>query len=147
MTAGPGAFLDDISIDIQSGVLPAGFPPGVLGAGPVFLIDLNGGDVSLDLPLTLEFSYDATNLGPDDVVTVLHFNNVTGMYEPLTVTDIGPGTITVQCRSFSLFVPAILQGAVVPDTYSVPGFDPDPNGWSIQNFGSATGSCTSLPVY
>lgn len=105
----------------------------------------------LNAPLEMTFDYDNQAIGGDEPV-VLHFNETTRAYEPVTYIRLDPANkrVTVDARNFSDFVTTYLAGLLLPDSYAVSSFDVATDVWNIRNFGSyfsPGGNCLGMSAY
>lgn len=137
LTAPPGALRTDADVVISPTPLPAGLPFGAEPFGPAWDVSCgaDGAPPCLEQPLAVTLTLP--DFDPDDVVGVLHWDPNALRWDPVTVLAADPvgDTVTFETRAFSPFVPVVFTAAP-GDAWSVPGFDPRHEGWSIENFGS-----------
>lgn len=139
----------DIEATIQSGP-PAGLPNGFGPAERTRNVAVSD-PTRLNAPLEMTLDYDEQAIGGDQPI-VMHYNESTGAYEP--VSHIGLDTannkVTVDSRNFSDFVTTYLAGLLLPGSYSVGSFDIGTDVWNIRNFGSyfsPGGNCFGMSAY
>ncbi len=143
------ATIGPLDIDVQAQASPpAPLPAGFATASTTRNVSVSD-ETLLDAAMQMVLSYDASL--PDDQIFVLHYNEATSTYEPVTMLaqDAEANTVTVDSRNFSPFVVAT-QDSTLPTTFSVSGFDPTNAAWNIRNFGSyfaPGGNCLGMSGY
>lgn len=146
-----GAFRAPGDVVVAPTALPGGLPPGVGRCGQPFDVRVGpqeGGDRPiLETPLVVTLPYD-TGDAAGGVPAILHFDETGQRYDPATLLSVDPvgGTMTVEARSFSVFLPVVFDDSVLPSDWDVTGFT-DAKRWSIPNFGrflSPNGNCLGM---
>ncbi|HYE80325.1 MAG TPA: hypothetical protein VEI97_20300 [bacterium] len=152
ITAPPNGLKDAVRFEAETAALPAPLPAGVQLAGQPIEINVTAGAGAFEEPVTLTFHPENVTGGPGRLLAVAHYDEDLGEYEATTILGVDPnaGTVTVESRAFSTFVPIEAVVEFLPDEFTVPNFDPAKHGWSIPNFGSyfsPGGNCLGMAAY
>ena len=145
------AVVDTVEVEVATlADAPAQLPDGFRPAGEVFDIEVKRGADAIEIPFVLTFS--GLRAEPDELFSVLHFDEDRGAYEPTTVLemDVAGGRVVVESRAFSVFIPTASKMQEIPTGFQVPTYRPDRHGWSIQNFGryfSPNGNCLGMSAF
>ena len=138
----------DVNVDTNA-PLPAALPTGTATAERTRDISVSD-QTRLNAPLYMWLDYDDAQVDENNIM-VLHYNESTSAYEPVTVfeLDTDANRIRVDSRNFSSFVTTALNAAL-PTSFSVSGFNPTTDSWNIRNFGSffsEGGNCLGMSGY
>lgn len=151
VSAPAGASVDTQEVTVSTVSPPAGLPSALMPIGAAVDVAVSKPHL-LNAPLLLTVRYDPRAVTHADDLSVVHYNSAAQRYEPVTVLahDRASHAITFEARTFSPFVVVDFAAAELPTSYTVPGFDPSENGWSIPNFGSyhsPGGNCLGMSGY
>lgn len=150
------AVYNPITVNVTEVELPLELPDGLIQLGD--LIDVGVSEVdqeSMNAPLKITLRYDDTGIEDESSILPLHFNG--DSYEPVRLNsqDFDANLITFESRDLSPFVLTLakavaieLETGVVSDFKT--DFDPDINGWQIENFASYfsnEGNCLGMSAY
>lgn len=147
----PNTGLQSIQVTVAPVTPVEGLPPGLTPLGLAADIKVTNQDL-INAPLLVKLKYDDSNSVDENNMAVAHYNTSTSKYEPVTVLaqDTVENTITIESRTFSVFVIFSYISTGIPTTYTVPRFSPSTNGWNINNFGSyftPGGNCLGMSGY
>lgn len=113
---------------------------------------------TFDQPITITVPYESSKLDPEDVPSVLYWDESTSRYSAVTVTDFdqASGKVTFQTSHFSLFQAAAIKGlgqqvrlSLIQTTVDT-NFRPSPDGFSRGNFTSYSApgaNCMGMSSY
>ncbi|MBK8276759.1 MAG: hypothetical protein IPK92_13280 [Nitrospira sp.] len=148
----PNSGLQSIQVTITPVTPVEGLPSGLTPLGLAADIKVTNQDL-LNAPLLIKIKYDDSNFIDENNMAVAHYNASKSKYEPVTVLaqDTAANTITVESRTFSVFVLFSYISTGIPPTYTVPGFSPAANGWNIGNnfvnYFTSGGNCLGMSGY
>lgn len=164
VTVPPGAV---VSGNVQISITYQDNPPGPLlpeavAAGAIFvsktIVLTKDRPGTFDLPITITIPYDAGKLNPDDVPSVLYWDESNNSYSAVTVNDFdtAKGTVTFQTAHFSRFGVFAIKGlgqqvrvASIQTTVDT-NYRPSPDGFARTNVNSYTspdGNCLGMASY
>lgn len=150
VTTTAGASFVDQQITITTVAPPAGLPASLTPIGAAVDIAISDPD-KLNAPLVLTIAYDASVVGDETQLAVVHYDSTVGSYEPVTI--LGQNTTAhsfrFDSRSFSPFLVVSYNANGLPTSYFT-GFTPLLNSWSIANANSyltPDGNCLGMAAY